>query len=229
MGAQLIMSALPSIVRLMILLVGMLVVFALRGSDVDPVLLWLVNDPVEDAEGALDIASLPLVNENGYAVARIAVMDAAGNHVLDAQGDAQYLTVWGSRETPDQGQSFGYFMPNESGKYATSQPTGYADVAGYAGLSPETYFMIEIGIYDADSNWVIAAVSTSSSYAELVEQGFIMPGNIVTPEQTPWTGGHYSIPEPTSGLLILVGGALLALRRKQCANENDGFSGENAT
>ena len=36
-----------------------------------------------------------------------------------------------------------------------------------------------------------------------------------TQDTSKWSGGGGDVPEPTSGLLLLVGGALLALRRKQ--------------
>lgn len=42
-------------------------------------------------------------------------------------------------------------------------------------------------------------------------------GNMATATQNPdnWKGGGGDAPEPTSGLLLLIGGAMLALRRKQ--------------
>ena len=42
-------------------------------------------------------------------------------------------------------------------------------------------------------------------------------GNMMsaTQDTSKWSGGGGDVPEPTSGLLLLVGGALLALRRKQ--------------
>ena len=47
--------------------------------------------------------------------------------------------------------------------------------------------------------------------------GTLAFGNMTsqTQDTSKWSGGGGDVPEPTSGLLLLVGGTLLALRRKQ--------------
>lgn len=91
------------------------------------------------------------------------------------------------------------------------------DLSGLSNASSLS-FMIELGNYDR-GNWTTVATSEIKSYANLVSEGAISVGNqLSTPTvHQAWTGGTYMIPEPTSGLLFLVGGALLALRRRKCA------------
>ena len=56
-----------------------------------------------------------------------------------------------------------------------------------------------------------SAAATYSSLSDYIHETFdLNPGQLAV-----WTPTQFTIPEPTSGLLLLVGGAMLALRRKQ--------------
>lgn len=60
------------------------------------------------------------------------------------------------------------------------------------------------------------AKSASISYSDLLARGSIFKSSGLTPATiTPASFGSYNVPEPTSGLLFLVGGMLLGLRRKR--------------
>jgi hypothetical protein len=60
--------------------------------------------------------------------------------------------------------------------------------------------------------------SNSETYTDLVAKGHINTwDNFITPANAKaWTPAMYSVvPEPSSALLILIGSALLALRRRR--------------
>lgn len=84
--------------------------------------------------------------------------------------------------------------------------------------SPEGLsFMVELGNWDS-GEWVGIARSTSYTYAQL--QDYIIKnwsGPGATPAIQPWVADGYVVPEPSSGMLLLIGGGLLALRRKRRA------------
>ena len=78
------------------------------------------------------------------------------------------------------------------------------DGAWYAVLpeSPEGLsFMVELGNWE-NGEWV--GIAHSQSYR---------PGAI--PATEPWVAESYAVPEPSSGILLLIGGGLLSLRRKR--------------
>lgn len=66
--------------------------------------------------------------------------------------------------------------------------------------------------------WYGVAKSETKSYAQLsaVENGVSFIGDIAAPSVlVPWTGGAFAAPEPSSAMLVLVGMALVALKRKR--------------
>ena len=95
------------------------------------------------------------------------------------------------------------------------------DGAWYAVLpeSPEGLsFMVELGNWE-NGQWVGIAHSQSYTYAELLATSHIIQ-NWSGPDATPAIGGPwiaegYAVPEPSSGILLLIGGGLLSLRRKR--------------
>ena len=93
--------------------------------------------------------------------------------------------------------------------------TWRADVSAYASGSPEYAFIIELGNWDG-SNWSTLALSATVSYNSLDTNSHIDHVSGINPNPiTPWVATSYVVPEPSSGLLLLVGAALLALRRRK--------------
>lgn len=79
------------------------------------------------------------------------------------------------------------------------------DVSGWASKS----FFIEL--YNSDSQWMAKSAAVSgSSLAQYITSTMSM-----NPPSGAWHGTSYAVPEPTSGLLFLVGGMLLGLKRRR--------------
>ena len=86
------------------------------------------------------------------------------------------------------------------------------DLGGYG--SAEYSFYVEL--YNAAGDSVYKGQSVS--YTDLMNSGYISTSGVLTPAVLATSGFNgASVPEPTSGLLLLVGGALLALRRRRRA------------
>lgn len=103
--------------------------------------------------------------------------------------------------------------PSVRGEYASADKSGhstdgmyFADVSQYAGNK----FLLELLSEDG-----LAGTSESVSYDELLGGGYIK--SAVTDQTTPFVSWQITAaPEPTSGLLVLLGFALIGLKRK-CA------------
>ena len=63
--------------------------------------------------------------------------------------------------------------------------------------------------------WSTLAVSEPATYNDLVNAIAPAEGGYTPHYVTPWNPAAYVVPEPSSGLLVLVGAALLALRRRK--------------
>lgn len=134
----------------------------------------------------------------------------------------------------NQSQSYNW------GTYDTATSTGYQGDSGYVSfervyatptnVSGNDYLISEIGssftnesytyyveILASDTSSVIGVGTTGLTYADAKTQGRLVTSlsDIGAAPLEAWTGGAYAAPEPTSGLLLLVGGALLVLRRRR--------------
>lgn len=88
---------------------------------------------------------------------------------------------------------------------------GYTVVAPYGGSNPEYYFFIELAN---------GAKTDPMSYTALKNAGYVYTGGTQLPSSLSPTGfgqaaGSFNVPEPTSGLLFVIGGMLLGLKRKR--------------
>ena len=162
----------------------------------DSYLYWMINNTTSDA-GKFD-----------YAYVRI--RDANTTPEADS-----YLTIYdGAFEDP-------YEVGGESGvsktyieKAATRQSGFYASLANISDLSSAS-FIVEL--YN-DEGKFLAQSFNNGSYSTV--NGYIYSGGISVPPSVAWTAGTFALPEPSSGLLMLVGFAMLGLRRRRQAKEN---------
>lgn len=119
-------------------------------------------------------------------------------------------------------QSAGLTQTGSSGKGASkkyvfsSGAQEYANASLEAGTSYNYYLVLMDAAgekYYAQAYSYTAREATATPSADAITLS--VPGSTVSSGMTAWSTGGGDVPEPTSGLLLLVGGALLALRRKQ--------------
>lgn len=169
------------------------------------VLWWMIGEnygsitgTTEDGKTTMTAAQL------GVTDARIGYEDASGNRT--------YLTLYG---IDDQGTVHAL-----EGAAGVELPAEYfADLSGISDLGYS--FVLELGHWEEDSGWVATSMEAIASYKELVDGKHISNWDDTAPTYgTPWTPSNFSVvPEPSSGLMVLVGTAFLMLRRKRFGRE----------
>ena len=116
---------------------------------------------------------------------------------------------------------YGVNFADNGGYWGASVPTGNQSPSGdYSAGSPEYCFTLELGNITDNGNggweWTTVAHSATETYSSLLSQGFIHPTFDLNPSpMAVWTPAAFAVPEPSSGLLTLIGFAFLALRRKR--------------
>ena len=114
------------------------------------------------------------------------------------------------------GGEWGVEFSDAGGYWGAGVPTGnQSPIGAYSAGSPEFSFIVELGNIDSSDKWTTVATSAATAYSDLgdyIHQTFdINPGQLAV-----WTPAQFTaVPEPSGGLLTLMGVALLALRRKR--------------
>lgn len=100
-----------------------------------------------------------------------------------------------------------YMVPMQAGAWFAVLPSNPGSLS----------FMVELGNWDdATDSWVGLAQSKSYTYDQLKDHIISnWSGPSEKPSLDPWVADGYVVPEPSSGILLLIGGGLLALRRKR--------------
>ncbi|MCQ2391808.1 MAG: PEP-CTERM sorting domain-containing protein [Kiritimatiellae bacterium] len=102
----------------------------------------------------------------------------------------------------------------EAGALDKSAGGAYFDLTGFTSSDPAYSFVLEL----VNDEYEVQGTSTAFSYAQLQSQTGVVQASIdsIGPlNYVSWNAGFVDIPEPTSGLMLLLGASLLALRRKQ--------------
>ncbi len=158
-------------------------------AQADPLLYWMVDQGSGDAI-EFNVARVKYINSDNNTTGYLTLVDENGG-TADA--------IW----------------PSGDGVSGTSTSATWADLAGMTGS--EYTFLVELLASDGHGGLTAVGGSEAKSYSDLVSAGSIAPNalNIGTVDLTAWTGTSYAVPEPSGALLMLVGGSLLALRRRR--------------
>lgn len=137
------------------------------------------------------------------AYAEIAVYDGSGNRVT--AGD------------PPEGVSLGTLGNNGEATGGTFFTPG-SSVALDLGAYDSATYSFGVELLNATGDVIGNSVYTFN-YNDLLSSGYVSTTGLELPAGAGFTAaganGGYAVPEPTSGLLLLMGGALLALRRRR--------------
>ena len=188
----------------------------------DDVLYWMVdNSATVEKDGVTSLISSFFESydapEGSAFAARVRV---TGGDIQDGQDVFLDLYIPGS-SVDEGGGAWGVEFSDAGGYWGAGVPTGNQSPSGdFSAGTPEYSFIVELGNIDSSDNWTTVATSASATYSSLgdyIHETFdINPGQIAV-----WTPTTFTtpIPEPSSGLLMAVGLALLALRRKRAGRE----------
>ncbi len=105
---------------------------------------------------------------------------------------------------------------DSDGASPSSTPLMQTDLAGYE--SDAYLFYVEMSNYNSDtSEYETVATGYKYGYGDLVSSGYVAanPLDVNTTIAKASAVNFASVPEPSSGLLLLIGGAMLALRRRR--------------
>ena len=198
-------------------------------SEDDFLLYWQVYDPVvTQIGGSQDCRLSDFIGQSAHASSdwgvQVSVSDKNGGFV-------EYLSLWYS------GGQDGWKPSVKSAEISSETGYGagptYANIGNYVfkGVGNEyssgSYvFALEIGYYDAADNFVTQVKSESWDYNNFMSNApvdpqtgnrmsYIQSNELQIPAVVAWTGGLYTAPEPSSGLLMALGASLLALRRRR--------------
>ena len=187
----------------------------------DDVLYWMIdNSATVEKDGVTSsISSFFESYDAPDGSAFAARVRVTGGDIQDGQDVFLDLYIPGYG-LDEGGGEYGVEFSEVGGYWGAGVPTGNQSPSGdFSAGTPEYSFIVELGNIDSSDNWTTVATSASAAYSTLgdyIHETFdINPGQIAV-----WSPTQFSaVPEPSSGLLMAVGLALLALRRKRTERE----------
>lgn len=197
-----------------------------RGGD-DLVLYWMVDDPTVNclSDGSKKLSGMTLDGKSIDSARVVAFLTSEKGAYEDrtiSASDLIYLDLYYEDENgnPVVDPTLVPRADTAEVKNGMVKPWQAASImTQLSGKDLSMYsFAIELGVWSGDGTsvddeWMLAAISSSATYAELKD---FITEELAVPDDGPWQpGGYVAAPEPSSGLLVLIGGSLLALRRRR--------------
>ena len=178
-------------------------------SAADQALFWTFQDAaVKTYEGTTVHAADLKLGDMGVNAIRVKAIDGAASTYL-----ALYDSIGPGVE------SFGNIRGLDADTNWIVDPLFAGFGEGYA--KEGVQFVIELGNwnldiedFDDDSAWSVLASGSLTDYSTLLSAQYIQDMTSADLPPLPWNGGSFTIPEPTGGMLTLLGLAMLALRRR---------------
>ncbi len=161
------------------------------------VMMWAVAEDKTITPGVVNGETVqPAEHYSFLNAARVVSQDASGNQT--------YLTI-------SARSSSGSLV--DVGDFAKSADSG---ITWFLELNPQDYagcsFALELGVYENDAWNMTYLVSTPIKFLEL-QTRYVRDWNGIDGAAVWKPSAFTAVPEPTSGMLLLIGGALLLLRR----------------
>ena len=204
--------------------IAAVVMMAAASAFAEDIMWWMVDDTATvDGEGVMSFLAQYPEDENNWCAARVKVTGSGiGTRYLNTYWEDEYGNwqlnlgedgVW----LQDSGDGRGI----STGNWATQSPISLdgLDVE----LFEEARYQVELGrckydeVYDIVKFTALAETSPVAK-AELTQYMYER-GSIMPPGYQQWTPTEFhtirSIPEPNGSLLVLVGAAMLLLKRKK--------------
>lgn len=186
----------------------------------------------------LSIAVAAMSSQASYLLWQVTDTVVAGDACLSTLASdetASYVTRLRAGESGKDASTFSTYM--DDGTFAAGvQDTGFAlgtfnqaaslsvadggamkvDLGTIAADSTTQMYYVEILKWDSVNNaFTQVAVSQMQSYADLSGNGYVGNELIDIPNVTIWAGTSYAVPEPTGGMLVMMGLAFLGLKRRR--------------
>ena len=206
---------------------------------VGDVLLWSVdeNTKVDGIDIQTFLVPYPTDDEH-FSGARVKLVSSDGTvstilKILGEDPDTHLSVEWDGdwgMELADYGNGWGTGVPtgnqSETGynTIQTIQQQINGETLTYPSEVMEALMIMELGYNSWDESvgdyvWQTIASSAPELYKDLIREHMYASGDVAPPTTTNWNPDFYTmnppiVPEPSAGLLFVIGAGLLALKRK---------------